>query len=164
MDYYLMLEGSVYGPYSLPQMKSFQLFADTPIHLSIWPTDKWVYAYDLPELRDCISSLNAAGSSTTNSTSSATNVINIVVQQPPQDNSTPTPAVPETSDFTYSAPEPADKGGFGLWLLGLLFPIIGLILWIALVGSKPKKAKSAIVGAIMGFILNLIVLRVNGYW
>ena|GEM_PF-1233679 len=51
MQYYLMLEDVIYGPYTLQDMQSFKLFPDTPVHLSSWPEDKWVNASELPELR-----------------------------------------------------------------------------------------------------------------
>ena len=76
MQYYLMLEGVIYGPYRLSEMQSFRLFADTPVHLSLWPDDKWVHAADLPELRDSISDLLDIS----NSTSA------VMVQQPNSTN------------------------------------------------------------------------------
>lgn len=127
MDYYLMLEGNVYGPYTLPQMKSLQLFADTPIHLSIWPSDKWVYASDLPELRACISDLQATAGSTS-STSSATSIIQIVQPQSQPNSIVQTP-VAETPNYAPSASQNRGNAGditprsIGL---GIFFSIITL--------------------------------------
>ena len=45
-----MLEGVIYGPYTLQKMQSFKLVPDTPVHLSSWPKNKWVNASELPEL------------------------------------------------------------------------------------------------------------------
>lgn len=52
MQYYLMLEGVIYGPYTLQEMQSFKLVPDTPVHLSSWPEDKWVNASEVPELSE----------------------------------------------------------------------------------------------------------------
>ena len=52
MQYYLMLEGVIYGPYTLQEMQSFKLLPDTPVHLSSWSEGEWVNASELPELKD----------------------------------------------------------------------------------------------------------------
>jgi len=52
MQYYLMLECAIYGPYTLQEMQSFKLLPDTLVHLSSWPEDKWVNASELLELKD----------------------------------------------------------------------------------------------------------------
>lgn len=40
-----------------------------------------------------------------------------------------------------------------LWVLGFLLPLIGLIVWIAMMNSDPVKARSAGKGALWGAIL-----------
>ena len=42
-------------------------------------------------------------------------------------------------------------------ILGFLFPIVGLILFLAFKNSKPLKARSAGKGALIGFCLNVFV-------
>jgi len=159
MDYYLMLEGNVYGPYTLPQMKSLQLFADTPIHLSVWPTDKWVYASDLPELRECISNMQTSVAAP-GSTSRVTNVIQVV--QPPQSQhnnnsySDSGTVPPNAQNYPPSNPEVVDNGGFGWGLLGCCIPIAGLILYFVWKDTKPKTAHALCIGTIIGAVLTVL--------
>lgn len=54
----------------------------------------------------------------------------------------------------------ADKLGVTDWLffiLGLLWPLAGLIVWAVLRESEPDKAQSGIRGAIGGLILSIVV-------
>ena len=54
----------------------------------------------------------------------------------------------------------ADKLGVTDWLffiLGLLWPLAGLIVWAVLRESEPDKAQSGIRGAIGGLILSIII-------
>lgn len=51
-----------------------------------------------------------------------------------------------------------DKGSFGFAILGFIFPIIGLILYIIWKDKKPASSKKAGIGALIGFILNIISL------
>ncbi len=43
-----------------------------------------------------------------------------------------------------------DNGGFGWGLLGCCFPLVGLILFLIWKDQKPKTAKAAGVGALVG--------------
>ena len=45
-----------------------------------------------------------------------------------------------------------DKGGIGWGILGFLFPLVGFILYLAFLGNRPKSAKSAGAGALLGII------------
>jgi len=158
MEYYLMSECTVYGPYTLPEMKSLPLLADTPVHMSLWPSDKWVYASDLPELRDCLSSLPGSSSPQV-TTSAATNVIQIIQPQP-ANNPPATISLSNTSNYTAPAPDPkpevVDNGGFGWWLLGCCIPIVGLVLYLVWRDTKPKTAHSLCVGTIFGIIFSIL--------
>lgn len=51
---------------------------------------------------------------------------------------------------------PNDKGGFGWGLLGCCIPIVGLILFLVWKGEKPKTAKVAGIGAIVGVALTIL--------
>ncbi|MBQ8752698.1 MAG: zinc ribbon domain-containing protein [Clostridia bacterium] len=70
------------------------------------------------------------------------------------------PTVPAEPD----APSP------GFAILGFFFPLVGLILYLIYEGKQPLKAKSAGKGAIIGFVVGLIlyiaifVLSFLGVW
>ena len=49
-----------------------------------------------------------------------------------------------------------DKNSFGLGFLGFLIPIVGLILFLSWRKETPLKAKSAGIGALVGFILYVV--------
>ncbi len=49
-----------------------------------------------------------------------------------------------------------DNGGFGYGMLGCCIPMIGLILFLVWKDDKPKTAKSAGIGALVGAILNIL--------
>lgn len=51
---------------------------------------------------------------------------------------------------------PNDSGHIGWGILGALFPLVGFILFIIWHNSKPKCAKVALTGAIIGFVINLL--------
>lgn len=51
-----------------------------------------------------------------------------------------------------------EKGSVLLGILGFLFPLIGLILYLAMMHSEPKKAKSAGKGALTAFIIYLVFI------
>jgi uncharacterized protein YqgC (DUF456 family) len=51
---------------------------------------------------------------------------------------------------------PDDKGSVGFAILSFFIPIVGLILFLVWRKEKPKKAKSAGIGAIIGFVLGII--------
>jgi len=133
MDYYLILDGTVYGPYTLSEMKSLQLFPDTPVHLSSWPDDKWVYASDLAELRDYTPDLHAARSSS----SSVTNIIHIVQpQSQPQPQLQPQPqpdiTFPENNDEPCVEREP--EKSYNTVIFPVIFLVIAAVAVIIAVG------------------------------
>lgn len=49
-----------------------------------------------------------------------------------------------------------DSGSIGWGILGFFFPFIGFILFLAWHSDKPKSAKSAGIGALIGFVLYFI--------
>lgn len=51
-----------------------------------------------------------------------------------------------------------DSGSFGWAVLGFLIPIVGLILFLVWRNTKPKSAKMAGIGAIVGFCINILLL------
>lgn len=51
-----------------------------------------------------------------------------------------------------------DSGSAGWGVLGFFIPIVGLILFLVWRKDKPKSAKVAGIGALIGFVLNLITL------
>ena len=46
---------------------------------------------------------------------------------------------------------------FGWGLLGFLIPIVGLILFLVWKDKKPYASKAAGIGALIGFVLNIVV-------
>ena len=61
-----------------------------------------------------------------------------------------------SQDVEAVAEKPADKGGFLWGLLGCCIPLVGLILFLVWKDNKPKTAKSAGIGAIVGVVLWII--------
>lgn len=55
-------------------------------------------------------------------------------------------------------PVKEEKGSVLLGILGFMFPLIGLILYLAMMHSEPKKAKSAGKGALTAFIIYLVIV------
>ena len=55
-------------------------------------------------------------------------------------------------------PVKKEKGSVLLGILGFIFPLIGLILYLAMMHSEPKKAKSAGKGALTAFIIYLVFI------
>lgn len=55
-------------------------------------------------------------------------------------------------------PVKEEKGSVLLGILGFMFPLIGLILYLAMMNSEPKKAKSAGKGALTAFIIYLVFI------
>lgn len=49
-----------------------------------------------------------------------------------------------------------DSGSIGWGVLGFFFPIVGLVLFLVWKNTKPKCAKVAGIGAIIGFCLGLV--------
>lgn len=59
----------------------------------------------------------------------------------------------------YAAPAPAvnDSGSIGWGILGFFIPIVGLVLFLVWKNTKPKCAKVAGIGALIGVCLSLAV-------
>lgn len=57
----------------------------------------------------------------------------------------------KTEQYTY------DDSNIGLAFLGFFIPIVGLILYIVMHDRTPLKAKSAGKGALIGFIIKLVL-------
>ncbi|EPI26564.1 PASTA domain-containing protein [Enterococcus faecium] len=51
-----------------------------------------------------------------------------------------------------------DSGSFGWWLLGLLLPVVGLILWIVWRRKKPNNAHASIWGAITSVVTGIALV------
>ena len=50
-----------------------------------------------------------------------------------------------------------DDSNFGFAILGFFIPLVGLILFLIYEGKKPKRAKSAGKGALIGFITGIVL-------
>ena len=50
-----------------------------------------------------------------------------------------------------------DNSNLGFAILGFFIPIVGLILFLIYEEKKPKRAKSAIKGALIGFITKIVL-------
>ena len=53
-----------------------------------------------------------------------------------------------------------DSGSVGWWFVGFFLPLVGLILFLVWKDDKPKSSKKAGIGALVGFILQLIIVIV----
>lgn len=51
-----------------------------------------------------------------------------------------------------------EKGGFGWGVLCFFLPIVGLILWLVWRQKKPRAAKCAGIGGIIGLIMNIVLI------
>jgi hypothetical protein len=51
---------------------------------------------------------------------------------------------------------PDDKGSVGFGILSFFIPLVGLILFLVWHKEKPRKAKSAGIGALIGMVANII--------
>ena len=60
-------------------------------------------------------------------------------------------------DNTSSENISEDNSSFGFAILGFFIPIVGLILFLIYEGKKPKRAKSAGKGALIGFITKIVL-------
>lgn len=74
------------------------------------------------------------------------------------------PVYQQTPQQQYQQPyqAPADGGSFGWAVLGFCFPLVGLILYLVWKNNKPFSAKKAGMGALIGFVLNLILSFIGG--
>ncbi len=65
---------------------------------------------------------------------------------------------------TYSIPVEEDKPSMALNILSLVFPIVGLILYLVYMDKSPKRArpigKFAIIGAAVGFTLGVLTFAI----
>lgn len=50
-----------------------------------------------------------------------------------------------------------DNSSFGFAILGFFIPLLGLIFFLVYEGKKPKRAKSAGKGALIGFITKIVI-------
>ncbi len=57
----------------------------------------------------------------------------------------------------YPPAKPYDNGSFGWAVLGFFVPLVGLILFLLWKDDKPRSAKRAGLGALVGFIVNILV-------
>ena len=74
---------------------------------------------------------------------------------------------PECGASQQAAPQqapaaPADGGSFGWAVLGFCFPLVGLILYLVWKSNKPMSAKKAGIGALVGFVLSLLLSLLGG--
>lgn len=60
-------------------------------------------------------------------------------------------------DGTRNQTGPEDQSSFPFALLGFFLPLIGLILFLICEGKKPRRAKSAGKGALIGFVTRIVV-------
>ncbi len=51
----------------------------------------------------------------------------------------------------------ADSGSFGWAVLGFFLPLVGLILYLVWRNTKPQSAKKAGIGALVGFVVNIVL-------
>ncbi len=54
-----------------------------------------------------------------------------------------------------------DSSSFGFAILGFFIPLVGLILFLIYEEKKPKRAKSAGKGALIGFITNIVLTIIS---
>ncbi len=58
----------------------------------------------------------------------------------------------------YKPEKPEDTGSIGYGFLGFFFPIIGFILFLVWKNDKPVSAKQVGIGALIGFILWIVII------
>jgi len=54
-----------------------------------------------------------------------------------------------------------DTGSFGWFILGFCLPVVGIIVGLLLMSSKPNSAKSAFLGAVIMILLGIFVSLFN---
>ena len=59
--------------------------------------------------------------------------------------------MPSKAKHTKSSYFSDDESSYWYWVLGAIFPIITLILWLVWVWNTPNRAKSCLFGTIIGF-------------
>lgn len=88
----------------------------------------------------------------------------VIAPGQPQPNTYQPAQQPYQQNYAYYPPQqPAvnDNGGCGWMLLGGLVPLLGLILFLIWKAERPKTAKAAGIGALVGTILS-VALTVIG--
>lgn len=55
-----------------------------------------------------------------------------------------------------------DNSNLGFAIFGFFIPIVGLIIFLIYEGKKPKRAKSAVKGALIGFITEIVLAIILG--
>lgn len=70
-----------------------------------------------------------------------------------EDNAATCPSCGASQNTT---PQVTDNGGFLWGLLGCCIPIVGLVLFLVWKDTKPKTAKAAGIGALVGVILMIL--------
>lgn len=88
---------------------------------------------------------------------------NVVINGEPQPQVQPQPQPQYNTQPQYNSqpqyngqPPVVDNGGFGWGLLGCCIPLVGLILFLVWKDNKPKTAKAAGIGAIVGVVLGVL--------
>lgn len=80
---------------------------------------------------------------------------NVVINGEPQPQPQPQPQYNTQPQYN-GQPPVVDNGGFGWGLLGCCIPLVGLILFLVWKDNKPKTAKAAGIGAIVGVVLGVL--------
>lgn len=57
-----------------------------------------------------------------------------------------------------AVPSVNDSGSIGWGILGLFFPLVGIILYFVWKSTKPKTAKVSLYGALIGFAFNIFAV------
>ena len=67
---------------------------------------------------------------------------------------------PQSTSSYQPAPQrptdPHDSGSIGWFILGFLVTIVGLILYLVWINDRPKDAKMAGLGALVGFLIGIV--------
>lgn len=72
-------------------------------------------------------------------------------------NSAPNSDFYNGSNQGSNQPNQNDTGSFGWAVLGFFIPLVGLILFIVWKNTQPRNAKKSLIGAIVGFVFNIII-------
>lgn len=76
-----------------------------------------------------------------------------VPAQPVQQHSS-TPPAPAPASFSYAAPP--EKLEVWMWIICILIPIVGLIMFFVWRTEKPAKSQQAIIAGGIGMLVNLL--------
>ena len=83
-------------------------------------------------------------------------------QQPYQQQGYQQPYNQQQYAYGQQAAAPADSGSIGWAILGFFIPLVGLILFLVWKNTKPKCAKMAGIGALVGVCINIAYLFLGG--